>query len=153
MGHAEAIQTRVLDFQRYHCLSAWASEGFFPGGATRGFSKIFPGGAKSSEIWLFPVEIKKTSFFCLNFQNPRGPRLLLPLPSDAHACLSVAKILTKSRLLTLKTNLATCCQKSSHYQYFFHTLFEAWVMSCSPKSDLGRAKKVWLKSFFKSISV
>jgi len=67
------------------------------------------------------------------------------LDFQRHHCLSVCTVDTceKSRLLTLKTNLATCCQKSSHNQYFFHTLFEAWVTSCSPKSDLGHAIKVW----------
>jgi len=40
--------------------------------------------------------------------------------------------------LTYKTNLATCCQKSSVQSLFFHTLFEAWVAKCS-NSDLGRA--------------
>ena len=53
MDHAEAIQTGVLDFQCYHCLSVCSVD----------------------------------------------------------TC-------EKSRLLTLKTNLATCCQKSSHNQYF-----------------------------------
>jgi len=44
-------------------IHAWASEGFFPGGATRAFSKIFLGGAKSDEICFFPLETKKTTFF------------------------------------------------------------------------------------------
>ena len=51
----------------------------------------------------------------------------------------------KSRLLTLKTNLATYFQKSSiQIRSFFScwlTLFEAWVARCSPNSDFGRAQK------------
>jgi len=50
MDHAEAIQTRVLDFQRYHCLSALASEGFFPGGALGDFPKFFRGVPKVVEF-------------------------------------------------------------------------------------------------------
>jgi len=38
----------------------------------------------------------------------------------------------KSILLTLKTNLATCCQKSSTQSVFFNTLFDAWVTTRSP---------------------
>ena len=62
---------------RMACLPighAWASEGFFPGGTTKRFSKIFPWGAKSGEICFFPLEIKKTTFFGWNFQNPGGSR-------------------------------------------------------------------------------
>ena len=76
-------------------------------------------------------------------------------------CLSVSvcsrDTWEKSRLLTLKTNLATCCQKSSTLPVFFHTLFEAWVARCSPNSGLRRPQKSLaskrLKSFFKSMSV
>ena len=46
-------------------LQAWASEGFFSRGASRGFSQIyFQGGVKSGEIWFSPFEIEKTTFFC-----------------------------------------------------------------------------------------
>jgi len=54
---------------------------------------------------------------------------------DFHSyhCLSVsacsADTCEKSGLLTLKTNIATFCRKSSTQHYFFHTLFEAWVAS------------------------
>ena len=55
-------------------------------------------------------------------------------------CLSVSACSVgtweKSRLLTLKTNLATCCRKSSIPSIFFHTLFEAWVTRCSTNSEL-----------------
>ena len=94
IGRAEAIQTGVINFQLYHCLSVSVC---------------------SIDTW------------------------------------------EKSRLLTLKTNLATCCQKSSTLPVFFHTLVEAWVARCSPNSDMGRAQKSLvskrLKSFFKSMSV
>jgi len=75
-------------------------------------------------------------------------------------CLSVSVCSVdtweKSRLLTLKANLATCCQNHPHLQYLFHSFFEAWVARCSPNSDLGRAQKSLggkrLKTFFKPIS-
>jgi len=42
----------------------WASEGFFPGGASRGFSQnFFQRGAKSGEICFLPLEIEKQPFF------------------------------------------------------------------------------------------
>jgi len=60
----------------YHNPScAWASEGFFPG---VDFSKIFLRGCKSGQICFFPLETKKTTFFCWNLQHPGGPR---PSPS------------------------------------------------------------------------
>jgi len=37
-------------------LRSWASEGIFPGGPLRDFSKIFLGGGKSGEICFFPIE-------------------------------------------------------------------------------------------------
>jgi len=38
---------------------------------TRGFFQNFSSGwVKNSEIWFFPLETKKTSLFCWNFQNP-----------------------------------------------------------------------------------
>jgi len=80
MGRAEVIQTGFVDFQRYHCLSAFVCQVHTQG---------------------------------------------------------------KSRMVTLKTNLATYCQKSSAQLVFFHTLFEARVARCSLNSDLDRAKKVW----------
>jgi len=49
----------------------------------------------------------------------------------------------KNRLLTLRTNLATCCQNHPYNHFISYvvwrlgSLFEA----CSPNSDLGRAKK------------
>ena len=47
-------------------------------------------------------------------------------------CLSVSACSVgtweKSRLLTLQTNLAACCQKSLIQSLFYHTLFEAWVI-------------------------
>jgi len=43
----------------------WASEGFFPGGASRGFSQNFyQAGGKSGEICFLFLEIKITTFFC-----------------------------------------------------------------------------------------
>ena len=60
-------------------------------------------------------------------------------------CLSVSACCVgpweKSRLLTLETNVPTCCRKSSIPSLFFHTLFEAWVTRCSTNSELGHAQK------------
>jgi len=56
----------------------------FPGGgATRRFFQNFSMGAKSGEICFCPLEIKKTTFFCWNFQNPGGPSP----SSDAHGSI------------------------------------------------------------------
>jgi len=47
-------------------------------------------------------------------------------------------------MLTLKTNLATYCQKSPIQSTFLscsHTLFEAWVARCSPNSDFSQSRK------------
>jgi len=47
-------------------------------------------------------------------------------------------------MLTLKTNLAIYCQKSSIQSTFLsclHTLFEAWVARCSPNSEFSHARK------------
>jgi len=54
----------------------------FSRGALEYFSKNFLWVAKSGEICFFPLETKKTTLFCCNFQNPG---VVLPLPSDAHA--------------------------------------------------------------------
>jgi len=57
----------------------------FPrGGALGDFSKIFPGGAKSGEIYFFPLEIKKTTFFAEIFKIQGRKATPVP-PSDAHA--------------------------------------------------------------------
>jgi len=69
-----------LDIKTAAKIATRASEGFFQGGATRGFFKIFWGG-KSSEICFFPLETKKTTFLCCNFQNPGGAKAP---PSDTH---------------------------------------------------------------------
>jgi len=72
-------------------------------------------------------------------------------------CLSVSvcsrSTWEKSRFPTLKANLATCCKNHPHFQYFFHTLFEAWVARCSPNSDLGRAQKCLVSKRLKSLSM
>jgi len=44
----------------------------FSRGITRVFSYIFPWGAKSGEIWYFPLETKRTTFFAENFKIQRG---------------------------------------------------------------------------------
>ena len=44
----------------------------FSRGGTCGFFQNLSMGAKSGEICFFPLETKKTTFFCWNFQNPRG---------------------------------------------------------------------------------
>ena len=62
------------------------------------------------------------------------------LPLFVCVCLYSVGTWEKSRLLTLKTNLATWCQNSSK-QPFFYTLFEAWIERCSPNSDFWRARK------------
>jgi len=44
---------------------------FFQGGGHQGiFTKFFQGGAKSGEICFYPIETKKPTIFCWNFQNP-----------------------------------------------------------------------------------
>ena len=43
-----------------------------------GVGRIFSRGAKCGEIWILPLEIEKTTFFCLLFQNP-GWGLATPL--------------------------------------------------------------------------
>jgi len=66
-------------------VEAWASEGFFPGGGSKGFSQnFFQGGAKSGEIRFLPLEIKKT-FFANNFkfQGRQGP----PAPPFRRPCV------------------------------------------------------------------
>ena len=61
------------------CIShTRASEGFFPGLGF--FSSIFPGGARSGEIWFFPLETKKTTFFAKNFKIQEGAKAPLPTP-------------------------------------------------------------------------
>jgi len=48
------------------CQGSWASEGFFPGGASRGISQnFFQGGAKSGEIWFLPLEIENNLFLLI----------------------------------------------------------------------------------------
>jgi len=37
---------------------------FFKGGQYGIFPKFFPGVTKSGEIWILPLEIEKTTFFC-----------------------------------------------------------------------------------------
>jgi len=54
-------------------FSRWGTRGFF-----QNFSR---NGAKSGEIWFFPLETKKTTSLCRNFQYPGGS--YLP-PSDVH---------------------------------------------------------------------
>jgi len=54
-------------------VRTWASEGFFPGGATRGFFQNFSmREAKSGEIVFFPLETKKSTFFAENFKIQGG---------------------------------------------------------------------------------
>jgi len=57
----------------------WSSEGFFPEGGTRGFFQIVSRGGKSGKIYFFPLKIKKTTIFCIKFQNPGGPWAPAPL--------------------------------------------------------------------------
>ena len=45
-------------------------------------------GGKSAEICFFPLEIKKTTFFCWNFQNPRGAKAPLPTPMYTKFCVA-----------------------------------------------------------------
>ena len=70
---------------------------FFQGGATRGFFQNFSrGGGERGEISFFPLETKKTTFFCWNFQNPggagppcssfRGPWRQAPRRKKSHVC-------------------------------------------------------------------
>ena len=52
----------------------------FSRGGPRGFFLNFSSGAKSGEIWFFPLETKKTTFFAENFkiQGRQGPPLSFP---------------------------------------------------------------------------
>jgi len=66
----------------FRASSAWASEGFFPGGPVGGVSQhFFQGRTKSGEIWFLPLEIKKTTIFTNNFKIQRGAEAP---SSDAH---------------------------------------------------------------------
>jgi len=59
-------------------MTARASEGFLPGGATGGFSQYFcQGGGK----WFLPLEIEKTTFLLIILKSRRDKAPL----SDAHA--------------------------------------------------------------------
>ena len=63
-------------------LASWASEGFLPGEARRGFSlKFFQGGPKVLKFVIYPLKLKKQPFFANNFKFQGGP---CP-SSDAHA--------------------------------------------------------------------
>jgi len=53
------------------------------GGAQRTFPKFSKGGQKKLSL-IFPLEIKKTTFFCWEFQSP-GDLAPPDPPSDAHA--------------------------------------------------------------------
>jgi len=57
---------------------------FFQGAHKGIFPKFFQGGPKSGEICFLPLENKKTTFFCKNFQNPGGNLPPLPTPMHAH---------------------------------------------------------------------
>ena len=62
-------------------LSPWASEGFFPGVATRGFFQNFSRGDQKWWNLVFTPQNWKNNLFCWNFQNPgrgQGP------PANAH---------------------------------------------------------------------
>ena len=71
---------------RQTMFQPWASEGFFPGGTSRGFSQnFFQGGGTHGEIWFLPLEIEKTTFFANNFKIQKGKAPPRPPPSsDAH---------------------------------------------------------------------
>jgi len=57
----------------------WASEGFFPGGATRGFFLTFSRGPKWWNL-IFPTRNLANNLFCCKFQNPGGVKTTLPTP-------------------------------------------------------------------------
>jgi len=58
-----------MEPHRTKMLQSWASEGFFPGGPLRDFSKSFPGRPKNGNISFFPLEIMITTFFAEIFTN------------------------------------------------------------------------------------
>ena len=57
---------------------------FSKSGPLGDFSYIFPGGDKSDEIYFFPHETRKTTFFAENFKIQGGLGHPLHPPSDAH---------------------------------------------------------------------
>ena len=62
-------------------LASWASEGFLPGGATRGFSlKYFQGGPKVLKFVIYPMKLKKQPFFTNNFKFQGGALPLFRCP-------------------------------------------------------------------------
>jgi len=75
--------------------------------------------------------------------TPRWAEAELCIFNVTTACLCSVHTWGKSRLLTLKNDWTTYCEKSSIQSSFFHTLFEVWDLNreVSPNSDLGRAQK------------
>jgi len=64
---------------------SWASEGFFPGRASRELPKIFfQGGPKVVKFVFYPSKLKKQPFFANNFKIQGGPRPFPAPPFDAH---------------------------------------------------------------------
>ena len=101
-------------------LKTCTSEGFFPGMVLLDFSKIFPEGDKNDEIWVFPLEIKQTTFVCWNFQNPGGPSP----PSDAHPwryCATITQDLVIP-VVNRPNNLEVAKQFSRELSNFTNTL-------------------------------
>jgi len=62
-----------------------------------------------------------------------------------YPCLSACSIDTweKSRLLTLKTNLATCCKNQPHFQYFFIRCLRYGSPGVHQTQIWVALKKVW----------
>ena len=54
-------------------------------GATKGFFQNFCRGDQSGEICFFPLETKKTTFFCWIFKFQGEPLAFPDPPSDTHA--------------------------------------------------------------------
>ena len=59
----------------------------FHGGPLGDFFQNFSRGGKSGEICFYPLETKKKTFFCCNFQNP-PPLPPFPRPCTAPKCCS-----------------------------------------------------------------
>ena len=82
----------------YSSLRPWASEGFFPGEASRVFSQNFfqGGGQKWWNLVLTPWNWKN-NLFLLIISKYRGAKSSLSPPSDAHACAHPSAIIVKSQ--------------------------------------------------------
>jgi len=87
-------------FEKKVTFRAWASEGFFPWGGTRGFKKNFLGGGKKFWNFILLTRNYDNNLFSWKFHNPGGglgPPVSLPTPM----CLEfVGNVQTNEKFLT-----------------------------------------------------